>query len=35
MKTKTPVCCGIPMRKKGNIKLGDKRFFCIKCGKEA
>lgn len=34
--TINPVCdnCKIRMKKKGNIKIGDKRFFCSKCGSE-
>ena len=37
MKHYNPICetCKIPMQKKGNIKLGEKRFKCRKCGREA
>ena len=36
MNQKNNMCkrCKIPMRKKGSIKIEEKRFKCPKCGKE-
>ena len=37
LKHKNPFCkkCKIPMKKKGKIKVGEKRYKCIKCGDES